>query len=235
MSDPVLIPISSDFVITVKNSEPLVVPPDIQKEIEQIWAKGVEERKEKLFNGKVLCLDTYDADHLSGKYVDYKLVFAHHLSQNVRKHLGLSTIGLSGLTRCGHLFLIGKRAGFVTQFPSHYELAPAGTVNTNYVFERVVDFRKQLMDELSEETGITEDAVISVRPFKLNYDRPEGMVDVCVEILVGPDALHETGPHPEYDEIHWVSADQLDAFIKTHQPWVPLSLELIRLAPSELL
>ena len=223
-----LMPITSDLVVMVDDTCGLNLPDRLHFDIERLWAK--EQKKDpELYNGNFLSVIKYDSNIIYGHYVEYKHFLAHIHDADLKKALNLTFVSITGITHFKKNILIGKRSSHVSHFAGHYELAPGGGINSNYIFEGVVDYRHQLLDELEDETTLTQDHIIDFKPLLLAHDNRDKVLTIFVEIHLDQDAFnHIAKSSLEYDEFHWVPEDNVKKFIGNVGPWVPLSLELLQ-------
>lgn len=152
--------------------------------IEKIWQE--KQKEKKLFNGSILSYvshkETADELLIETRTIEYK----QYLAQLIKEELDLQIypLAVTGIIRDSeNCTLIGKR-GNVSEYPDHWEFAPAGSIDATKVINSKVDYISQLLDELQEETGIPHDAVKKVTPFALICDKKDKVYDICMEIVL---------------------------------------------------
>ncbi|MBA3815436.1 MAG: NUDIX domain-containing protein [Parachlamydiaceae bacterium] len=216
----------------------------VNQAIETIWQREKEQRKEQLFNGKVLSLVEYSPDgRLVAEFIEYKYFLAYVQEPSLRKKLGIKPISLSCITRTSKAVLVGQRSEVVMQYPLWFELVPSGGIDAGSIEgekgERI-NVIEQALRELEEETGYLAEVVQQATPFALVYDSNTAMYEVCVEIVlhsdkVNPKVNQSLPPTFEYDVLKWVYKADMPAFIQQHsENFVPLSLHLLNLAWARL-
>lgn len=197
--------------------------------VEAIWHREQELRKEKLFNGKVLSLLSYDETQLTASFVDYKLMVAYLRDPQLRQKLGIRPLSLSGVAHTDQAILIGKRSSLVSQYPGWYELAPSGGIDPIAAKGEFIDIKKQALIELEEETGIRAIHVVNVKPYALVLEKDSGIMEVCVDILIKSSRVGETlESTPEYADLFWIPFTDIQGFIQKHERnTIPLSIHLL--------
>jgi 8-oxo-dGTP pyrophosphatase MutT (NUDIX family) len=132
----------------------------------------------------------------------------------------------------GEVFLIGRRAPGVTQYPGWWELLPSGGLDAEAAADGSVDYQAQLQRELTEETGLTEDLVTSSCPLALIFDPGEKVVDLGVRMTLALDresVMGRLAPGTEYDAFQLLSETELSSLAGTEPGLVPTSLTLLDL------
>jgi hypothetical protein len=224
-----IIPTTSDLIVMVDSTFGLHLPDRLQFEIERLWVQE-QQKDPDLYNGKYLCAIKYDSNIIYGHFVEYKHYLGNILSAEFRKSLDLTFVYIFGITHYQKNILIGKRSKHVSHYPGHYDLAPSGGINSNYIFESVIDYRHQLLDELEDETSLTQEQVVDFRPLLLCHNKKDGMLGICVEIHLNNEAVHHLAETSvEYDEFHWVSEANVKSFVSGVGPWTPQSKDLLEI------
>lgn len=199
--------------------------------IEDLWQREQTQRNKTLFNGKVLSLLSFDQTGLIAAFVEYKHLIAYLRDPHLRKVMGITPLSLSCLTHTDRAILIGRRSNVVSQYPGWYELAPSGGIDAKVVKGDSIDVIAQALVELEEETGLSRNDVTEAKPFALVHELDTGIAEICVDLSIHPGKEGSVlPPTPEYDELLWISALGLPAFIQSHQKQIiPLSLHLLSL------
>ncbi len=178
-------------------------------ELEQAVAAHWERRAEGLFNGQVLVYGGLHGDTLIAKESDYRQVYALLQEPGLCAKLGVMPLGVMGVTFHKGKVLVAKRSENVTQYPGEWEFAPSGGIDRSYG----LDFRKQLLAELEEESGISSKFVEKITPFSVVHDLTAPCVDICLRIELAEEAeFPNSSPTGEYQQLCWVSPSQLSDF-----------------------
>ncbi|MCD4676458.1 MAG: hypothetical protein K8S18_10755 [Desulfobacula sp.] len=189
-----------------------------QKSIESIWDKKQEGRSNKLFNGNILNLAVIEKHKDKLILQCHPIQYKHYLAQKHEISLGITPLAVSGLVfyqeNDERFFYIGKRSESVTQYPGHYEFIPSGSIDADdFLSGQNIDYEKQLMIELKEELGVSNDQVKSCRCFCLILDKKERVYDIGLEIEVqGP--LKVKIQESEYTEVEIVPLSSIFDYIK---------------------
>lgn len=221
--DPILydvIPISEDFSIQVVES-PALSSADAHA-VDAIWEVATQQNP-SLFPGTILNGLSYTRNGLVGSWIPYPQAYAAARTTNLAQRLNVRPVAVSGAVWAGRHVLIGQRSVNVTQCPGHLELAPAGGLDTD-------DYRKAILQELLEETGIASHDVAEIRPFALMVPKEAGTIELCLVLT-----LHSLEPPPlqpkakEYEQLFWVHIEEVRDFIaNANDPVVPLTQYLIK-------
>lgn len=223
--------ISHDFFIEVSSPPVLELSDSLQQTIENCWKEEKERQGDQLFNGKLLSLISYDAGHLVGYFVEYKRYIAQLRNPNLAEVLKIKPVCVCGITSSKDHLLIGLRSSTVTQYPSLYDLAPSGGVDPVSLEGNSINLKKQLEQELMEETGLSNEKVLSIKPFVLFDTFSQPCIEICATIEMRPEALHLTKPAiEEYTELLWVEKSRLREFMTAYRhQFVPIAYYLLEL------
>lgn len=230
-NDYQLIEIPSDFRFLVDLSyEASSLSAAVQARVESIWQRE-SQCNPHLFNGRLLSLLAYDAQCLTGVFVDYKYYLAQLREPELADVLGIEPVCVSALTRTESAVLIGKRSPTVVQYPAYYELVPSGGLDADSMKGKdEIDIGALALRELVEEGGIDSRMVVSLHPKALVKDAKDKSLEIFVEIVLADEAAHiacQPASH-EHTELRWVDKYSLAAFVQQHkEEWQPLSLLLI--------
>lgn len=224
-------PLSSDFKIHVPKKLILEqLPVDIQNQIESIWKEEKEERGDALYNGWLVHLEDVDENAAEGYLVEYKIYLAQCRSPELKLFLNIWPGAVNGITCAGDSILLGKRSSFVTLDVGCYELAPSGTLSQTFITQHFCNAKQELLRELQEEIGIPVDEVGKVTPLWLFKDTLYRSWEFVFKIELEPALISQQFPHlDEYTEFHWVSSQNVLAFLESKEPQVvALSKECIK-------
>jgi hypothetical protein len=189
-----------------------------EDKIEQVWNEEQKLRNKKLFNGSILALATIErrANHLI--LHSYPVSYKHYLAQRSGIDLGIRPLAVSGLAfyseNGSEMFLMGKRSEQVTQYRGYYEFIPSGSIDADHLTPgRPVDFKNQLMTELHEELGLTDNAILANDAFCLVFDSRDMVYDIGVRIEI--DGSREfVINNSEYVALERLSTDRVSGFMR---------------------
>lgn len=130
--------------------------PDLAERIEAIWRDEKSRRGDRLFDGTLFTLDSFDESEIRLAASSYKPFLAQVIDPSLRESgLVLRPLGVTGILTCPHGILFGRRAAHVTQNAGKWEPAPAGTLDCPDPFDT-------LSRELEEELGLAEKPELSL-------------------------------------------------------------------------
>lgn len=223
--------ITDSFTVS-SSREPVSFAPDIEAQVDAIWARAVEENPD-LFDGTILHVAASDRSGLRCRPVSYRFFYAQQKERSLRPAMRLVTVGVSGLVRLQGKVLVGTRAPFVTQCPNLFELVPSGSLPAPAETGdwQQIDYCKQLLTEFYEETGIAEDFVDTLEPFLLVRDEFDAVVDICCSIILKKlDVLTllDRVRSAEYADLELISWHQVMSMVNTApELWVSASRLMI--------
>lgn len=182
--------------------EALEAPEELRSRVDELWEVERRERPD-LVDGTILSVRSVVGGVVLAQPCPYRIFVARERDATLRRALGVSAIGVSGiliLTR-GHGIgvVAGRRAAGVTEYPGAWELVPSGGLDLRRVGrDGVVDAVGGLLDELEEEVGVSRSAVVDVHPLGLVRDLAQEGYDVCIALRAHD---CEVAGMPEYDEV----------------------------------
>lgn len=222
-TDPVVyevIPITAAFTVQVVET-PALSSADAHA-VDAIWEVATQQNP-SLFPGTILNGLSYTRDGLVGSWIPYPQAYAAAHTIKLAQRLNVRPVAVSGAVWAGRHVLLGRRSAHVTEYPGHLELAPSGGLDT-------VDYRKAILKELTEETGIASQEVAEIRPFAMMVPKEAGTIELCLVLT-----LHSLEPPPlqpkakEYEQLFWVPIDRVrDLIANAHDLVVPLTQYLIK-------
>ncbi len=211
-----------ELTLSSKISIALEKSSDFESRIEKFSEKidifwNQEKRKKNLTNGSLLNFSSLsqvgDSLEIKAYFVEYKhFLFQRNMGENLLINpIGVSGIALQNKGHKGH-FLVGRRSNSVTQYPEHYEFIPSGSIEVDAQKNGMVDYKKQLIKELKEESGLTEKNIKSVHELCLIYDKLDRVYDIgiCVELKEA-----ELSLNPELSEYKGISIQTSSSIEKT--------------------
>ena len=181
--------------------EALEAPDELRSRVDELWELERRQRPE-LVDGAILSVRSIDAGIVVTQSCPYRLFVARERDVTLRRALGISAIGVSGilmLARAEGIGVVaGRRAAGATEYGGAWELVPSGGLDPRRVGrDGVVDALGCLLDELEEEVGVSRGAVVDVRPLGLVRDLAQEGYDVCIALRALDGEVVEM---PEYDE-----------------------------------
>lgn len=223
------LPIDENFVVTIKQAiEPL--SPEDHKLVQTIWEAECQ-KQPSLFPGTILSLVEYSSSELQGRWIAYPTALAAARNTEFAKRAKITPISVTGIVRTHNHVLLGLRSQHVAQDAGCLELAPSGGIDPNHVDEDGhIDYRKAILNELWEETGIATSQVQGVHPVAMLIPHPSGSIEICLNITLKGDQLPELKPNTtEYAQLFWIPEGQACQLIRNSEyPVVPLTQQLIQ-------
>ena len=207
-------------------------------EVEIIWQREMERQKGHLFNGTLLNFVgsevTEHGIHLFAHFIEYKYYLAKRVSRSLP--FDIRPLGVSGITvveDCSkEKILFAKRSSLVFQYPGFWELVPSGAIDSpGLEGGTTIDYKKMILEEFSEETGLPSGCVQDCCGFAVIYDRNERTFDVGCSLRIRTDSASGLLPLPaseEYHDFKLVALAEISRFIyENEERMVPTSLGLL--------
>jgi len=154
-------------------------PESTENIVTEIWKKGLSDKSKRLENSRVLSFQGMKQNKLRLMPVDYKYFYAQYNQPELFEVLKLNLVGVTGILHCKHGFVIGRRSASVLQDPKKYEFVPSGSLSFSSINDCTGSLNTQIISELVEEVGITEDRLESIRVFGYLFDDKSHVVDLC--------------------------------------------------------
>lgn len=191
--------------------------------VDRIWENEMRENGTLLHNGSILSLRDFDGITFHFEITQYKYFIAQLRQPELIKEINILPVGVTGITTAGEYILIGKRSNFVSMNPNHYELAPAGSLDSN------MSINQQVIKEMEEEIGIPQQEILKITPIALAKDLKQNYAEIIHKIELLPDAMEKTlFSNLEYSSILWMTKKQLkEHIILNEKEYVPMSIFLI--------
>lgn len=219
------IKISSNFAVELDSTpRKIVLSDDVKRQIDSFWE---QERNQNplLFNGNIMSATSYNKERVIGQFVEYKHFMAQIRQPELKKHLQINVLAISGVTQASNYVLIGKRGKQVAHYPGYYELTPSGGVDSDAFVGHYVDYQEQFQRELEEETGYKKQQIVAINPLYLVQE--DSCLDIVANIQLSITDLNVKATH-EYEELIWIARDRLRQFVDKHRhEVVPLTVFLI--------
>lgn len=186
--------------------------PEVEIRIEEIWKEEKKRLGDRLFNGTFLNFEAISSRAIQGSWLPYKLYTAVKKDPSLSSYLKIEALGVMGLVHCPGFCLIGKRANFVMNYPSMYEIAPCGSLSLDVCKDYEDGHQREILQELFEETGISRSLVEDLKTFAIVKDSSCPILDLCVSLSL--DSRVPLRKNDEYEELWWQSIDALDQFVE---------------------
>jgi HAD superfamily hydrolase (TIGR01509 family) len=214
LDDCCVVEISSSVTVRVEDSYQLL-DPDTIAQTDEIWRtalKKPEHALKPLDDALVLYYvahqSTCDGCVVTAFWGRYRFFYAKRVDPSL--HIPFVPLAVSGIcVNSKHQFLVGVRRS-VTEYEGCVEFAPSGGLSRNHATGISVDFKRQLIDELEEETGLVERDVLSISTLGLIFDINNMVMDIGCLIRVGNvDKSLSQDLGTEYEGLDWKSAEQI--------------------------
>lgn len=192
-------------LLTIKLAPDLALPAALQASVDRVWEAAIVQNSQ-LFDGSIFTVVDYAGDRMLLARGSYRHIVAARHDNAIKQALGLKPLAVSGILAGPGGFLFGRRARTVAQGAGLWELAPSGAVDAGNG-GATPDLGDEILRELREEIGLTQDQVIVQPPVGIVEDSESGVVDIVLPLATGLSAAeiaaaHETRGSDEYDAVH---------------------------------
>jgi len=141
----------------------------------------------------------------------------------------LKTLAVSGICKNENdSILIAKRTN-VFEYNNKIELVPSGGIQCSSQKGKFIDYKDQLIRELSEETSLEFNSVSLINEVGLIEDLNNGVIDVCCSLKIKGDGKLDSEVSNEYRKFSWIHSDDL-----LHRDLLPTSIGLVSLCESKI-
>lgn len=221
--------ISPDFRVVFSPSS-FSLTDEEKKKVEAYWRLEKKKGEKHLFNGQLLSLLEFGDEELVGEFVPYKAYIAQLADAEIAREINICPICVSGIVISEGHVLLGRRSKLVTNYPNHYELVPSGSISTQCCSQNsFIDYRKQLLLELFEETKIIFSQADEVFPFALMKEASHSLIDICMLVRLSERIAYQVTE--EYPDLIWLPSDEVKKFVeKRHSQFIPTSLAMLSIA-----
>lgn len=215
-SEKIIIEIKDNFFPKIKNEFNILV--------ERSWKKALASGT--LHDSEVL----YYLDHsttasgvkVRAFWASYK--YFHTSLHHPSSVFNFIPLAISGVCiNSGGLFLTGIRRN-VTEYKAREELVPSGGISPSAKVGKNLDHRKQLVEELFEETCIHQKSIKLLTDIGIIRDLRNGVMDICCRIDLDNENDLIRSSTDEYEKLSW--KDISDICLKQ---LVPTSLGIVSL------
>jgi len=198
--------------------EPFILPEEMNLKVERLWQAEQQRRQKPLFNGQILSAVTISSEQILGRIVEYRHLIAQQVCPALFNALQIRPVAVSGLLICADGIVFGKRTNTVTQDAGLWELVPSGGIDASKIIQGELNYRTQILDELTEETGIPRDLVSNINPFCLINNTSSHVIEIALSMtsMLSKEMVlrvHKEQATKEYDELKIISIAELEAFM----------------------
>ena len=208
-----------------------------EKRINEIWEEEYAKSNGKLSNGKVFCFknmsQTGRKTTVKGYFEEFKQVLGKRKDPHLE--IEISPIGVSGISifkeNQNQYVIFSKRTSQVLEYPEYLELVPSGHLDESTLNNDIVDYKKKILEEFSEEVGLISAKIKHITCIGFVKDLNDEVYDVCCLIEIDSDRneINESSKSmPEYENPIFVSMNDLSSYVKKNKDKiVPTSLAVI--------
>lgn len=210
-------------------------PPSIAEEVAKIWDEEKKIRGNSLYDGDIVSFSSVTGSIVSANIVRYRDYFAQSRDSKLFEYLRIQPLAVSGVTHFDGRFAIGKRSCEVNQDKEKWELVPSGGIAFSIASQHPHDvIRAQILEEASEELGLTEPMISATFPFLMIEDTDSKVVDIGIDVQLSGtmEDILSAGHNrsSEYSDILWLRAEELAQFCRAtdHSAISEVSLALLK-------
>jgi len=188
------------------------ITPEIKREIDQLWLRHSRESRHEVFDGPVLSVINHSAHEIVVSCLSYRYLIAGRLAPDIRHALRIRPLGVTGVLRCPDGVVLGCRSQHVS-YPDLWECAPSGGLQT------AEDPKRQLVQELEEETGLTAGHLQHIEVASLLWDSEHEVFDIAYRLQTSARAeriyaAHAGIPEPrEYSRLIVIAPSDIPTFL----------------------
>jgi len=212
-----------DTELELKNSKIQINETDYAK-IEKIWNNELK-RNNKLKNNKVLrfvSLKKFDEKCvIQSQFIEFKYALTDRIDSEL--NLGIAVFGVSGiiiLKNKTDSIIFAKRNKNSAEYPNYLELIPSGHLDESTKIDDTINFKKHLLVEFEEETGISKSNIKKISTLGVIKDKINNVYDVCCVLEIDEERFNINileNTNDEYYEPTLVSISKLDTFVKENE------------------
>ncbi len=195
------------FDISVVDGE-WSISSELAAQVASFWIEQKARLGEHLFDGRVFSAVDLSPTQLNGQWIRYRYAAAAYMHDEIAAQLAITPVAVNGITRCGDGVLLGKRGPHVATYAGYWELAPSGSLDPKALRggSDTISCKQALLQELTEETGLSEQHVSSVVPKYAVRDYSTRAIELVLDIDLHPKARDALSTdHDEYTEFLWHS------------------------------
>jgi len=208
-------PVPDGFRVLDSASAP-APPEDVLARVRQLWEEELAQRP-GLFNGRLFSLEAMHGGEARGFMAEYMWYVAQLRAPELREHLRVRSLAVSGLVTAGGHVLFGLRKNSLAIEGGLWELAPSGTIHGGHREPGgAISWREHFLEELREELGI-EAAAAKATAFALVEDTETGIWELGVSVEIPLDhrdvlAAWANLPRSEHSELAAVPVADVPRF-----------------------
>lgn len=207
----------------VLDGKPPALSPALEEEVETIWRSGQATRGKRLFNGTLFSVERISGEAVIGRFIEYRRFFAQTERPSLFPDLQVRPLAVTGILQNTEGIFFGQRNSRAGQQPDCWELIPAGGVDASTLTaQNEVDPKRQILDELEEEVGLSRTTVASCRLVAFNEEPEHHVFDLVWELETVADEARVTVCHtglssPEHIKIMCVGWSELEDFLEINR------------------
>lgn len=203
--------------------------PALEQEVERLWQSACREHPH-IFNGRIFSADEITPDVVRGHWTEFRRNLAQIRRPELYDELGVHSLAVNGVIRCREGVLIGRRNSRAVYCEGLWQLPPAGSVDEGAAGpDGSIDFKRQVLEELQEEVGVSSDLVVGLTPLCLVEHPGTHVTDFGIEMRTSVSAdtmlaAHAASGNREYEEMHVLPMANVLSLGDDLMPTVPVFL-----------
>lgn len=208
--------------------------PALDAEVEKLWQKAISESVKCMFNGNILSAISFNSDRIECDIIDYRRFIAQQARPDLFDALLVQPVAVSGVLSCSEGLIIGHRGNQVVQNANSWELVPSGSIDAAHIpSDGMIDYKSQLLTELQEETGISQQHIQQLIPFCLVEDQQSHVLDIGIRMSAiqldaeGLHRAHTTTAMTEYTQLKIIPHDSVNEIMNSLIPVSALMLNCL--------
>lgn len=211
------LPLPEKFIVL--DGKAPALSPSLEKEVETIWRSGQATRGQRLFNGTLFSVERISGEAVVGRFIEYRRFFAQTERPSLFPDLQVRPLAVTAILQNTEGIFFGQRNSRAGQQPDCWELVPAGGVDASTLTaQNEVDPKRQILDELEEEVGLSRTLIASCRLVAFNEEPEHHVFDLVWELETVADEATVTVAHaglssPEHINIVCVGWSELEDFL----------------------
>ena len=222
MNDFIVHDVAPDVAVRVTRAMPSL-PATLDAAVERLWQRACVRVEAggagRMFNGRVFSIDRIDHHRIEGHLTEYRRLVAQMEDHALFSVLGVRSLSVCGVLRCADGVAIGRRPVAAIYQPDMWQLAPAGSVDSNGIgSDGIVNLGAQALRELEEELGLPAEVVDRPIPLCVVEHPGSHVADCGIALTTGLDAsavlaAHRTRGNGEYSTLQIVAEADLRGFV----------------------
>jgi hypothetical protein len=202
--------------------------------VHSIWSDA-KKIQPSLYDDGLLCVEKFDEKAVYCYEAPYSYYFAQrdHEFKEIPK---LIAFAVTGVILVDGFLIIGRRAAKVTTYPGKLELAPSGTISASMIGDgNLIDYEKQLVEEMYEELNIQHHHVDSMEPLALTPDPSAASLELFCQLnlkSIKAEQIMDNFQIDEYAELQALRPEEVRrSILENPGDWVPTTSVLLERLP----